>query len=334
MSKSTNNAISPKYRGIFQNANFLAEFKKSDFYKNLYLNHTDELLIGVRYDSINIYYQCDSIAKIKYCACNQAFSALINNFYLNNGQTNYTTVTASDIINNYNTIKNQSSNRSTDEKKSQQLLVLSNNSNPNSEWYCFDVEYVKRYPNKQAKKDGFAGRFDIIAIHKKNFKIAFIELKYGSKAIGGDSGVRKHIMDFYEYNGSDCNRVAYFDDFKHEAVSLLSALELLDVNFPSCLKGLPVDKIVHVPSFYVVTLDDNADAQGLTPKITMSGYLFDDYRWGCKRISQLVSRNGTYYDLIKHDKNFKVTFLFSKAQLPSIGIQDILDLKNYDVENP
>lgn len=333
MSSNTKNATSPKYRGVFQNDNFLKDFKESDFYNKLYSEHNDELLIGVRYDSLNIYYQCDSIAKIKCCACGQTFNALINNYYLNNGQTNYSSVPANVIIGNYDTIKKQSISRSTDEKKSQHSLVLSNNSNSDSEWYCFDVEYVKRYPNQQMKQNNFAGRFDIIAINKNTFEIAFIELKYGSKAIGGESGIRKHVEDFYQFNGTCTNGVAYFEDFKSEAVSLLSALELLDKNFPVCLKGITIGKINSTPLFYVITLNNNPDASGTTPKMTMSGYLFDDKRWGCNRISSLV-KNGTYYDLTKHDKNFKVTFLFSKAQLPTLDIKNILDLKNYEVEVP
>ena len=50
-------------RGISKD--FAEEFKKSELYK-LYKEHKDELFIGVRNNSLNLYYNCDSIAKINY----------------------------------------------------------------------------------------------------------------------------------------------------------------------------------------------------------------------------------------------------------------------------
>ena len=69
-----------------------------------------------------------------------------------------------------------------------------------------------------------------------------------------------------------------------------------------------------------------------TPKMTMSGYLFGDKRWGCKRISSLINKQGDYYAITGHDKSFRPRFLFSKASLPCLQIKDILDKKYYDVE--
>lgn len=50
-------------RGISEN--FADAFKKSQLYQ-LYEKHKDELLIGIRNDYLNLYYNCDSIAKIEY----------------------------------------------------------------------------------------------------------------------------------------------------------------------------------------------------------------------------------------------------------------------------
>ena len=50
-------------RGISQE--FAKEFKKTDLY-NLYQENKDELIIGVRNNSLNLYYNCDSIAKITF----------------------------------------------------------------------------------------------------------------------------------------------------------------------------------------------------------------------------------------------------------------------------
>jgi hypothetical protein len=44
---------------------FAEAFKKSGLF-SLYQNHNDELFIGVRNDYLNLYYNCDSIAKVEY----------------------------------------------------------------------------------------------------------------------------------------------------------------------------------------------------------------------------------------------------------------------------
>ena len=64
----------------------------------------------------------------------------------------------------------------------------------------------------------------------------------------------------------------------------------------------------------------------------MSGYLFNDKRWGCRRKSSLLNKEGDYYKMIEGCENINLTFLFSKAELPDLGITDILDEAFYDVE--
>ena len=63
----------------------------------------------------------------------------------------------------------------------------------------------------------------------------------------------------------------------------------------------------------------------------MSGHLFKDKRWNCKRISKYVIEEGDYFTLTENDKDFKPIFLFSSATLPNINIQDILDFDNYNI---
>lgn len=62
--------------------------------------------------------------------------------------------------------------------------------------------------NIEQKDDSkFNGQFDILAISKeKPHKVALIELKYGSGALGGKSGIHKHIEDFKKYQDKN-----YFD---------------------------------------------------------------------------------------------------------------------------
>ena len=173
-------------------------------------------------------------------------------------------------------------------------------------------------------------RFDIIAISKvKPFRVALIELKYGFAAIGGTSGIRKHVEDFHKFY-----KDKKFEILKPELVSIIEKLGMLGVDVPSSLKGIKKEDIAKEPEFYFVVLNNNPSGGRSmnTPKQTTSGYLFYDKRWGCKKISKSVKENGDYYALIENDKSFKPVFLFSKATLPDLQIRDIVDRKYYEVE--
>jgi len=171
-------------RGISKD--FAECFKQSILYK-LYTKHPDELFIGVRNDYLNLYYNCDSFAKIEYNKKNNIICCKINNYYLNgvsNSKTN--TVDPNRIYNEYDILKKNSNNKPkvNVEKKAQSKLVILNNSNESSNWYCLDIEYKKQFNNKKERDaSGFKGRFDIIAISKKvPHRVAIIELKYGSRS--------------------------------------------------------------------------------------------------------------------------------------------------------
>ena len=52
------------FRGTSINKKFANLFKQSKFYTEIYTKHKNEVIIGVRDGFINLYYNCDSIAKI------------------------------------------------------------------------------------------------------------------------------------------------------------------------------------------------------------------------------------------------------------------------------
>lgn len=68
------------------------------------------------------------------------------------------------------------------EKQAQQRLVVANNQNRNSDWYCVDLEYT------QAKeKDPAYGRADLVAVTRwpdaeGRHRVALIELKVGHES--------------------------------------------------------------------------------------------------------------------------------------------------------
>jgi len=183
-------------RGITED--FAEAFKKSELYK-LLGEHKDELFIGVRNDYLNLYYNCDSIAKIEYKKRDEKIDCEIDKYYLDGNHYNSKDkekrykIEQKEICKQYEVIKKHSNDKATPEKKAQSKLVLLNNENLDSNWFCIDVEYVKSFNNRADKKEAdFNGRFDIIALSKmKPHKVALIELKYGSGAIGGTSGIYK-----------------------------------------------------------------------------------------------------------------------------------------------
>lgn len=312
-------------RGI--NKVFADAFKQCELDK-LLADHKDELFIGVRNNYLNLYYNCDSIAKVEYKQ--GKIICEIDKYYLDGkhykGSNKTKKIDSSEIYKNYQTIKANSNTKATDEKKSQSKLVLLNNNNKDSRWYCFDVEWVKAFENQQQKNEAkFNGRFDIMAISKmKPQKVALIELKYGNGAIGGESGIFKHIEDFKKYKDKN-----YFDKF--EICQIIESQKFLGVDLPDSLKNLSIMDI-GCYEFYVITLNNNSEnINGSTPKQTMSGYLFSDKRWNCKKVSQKTVQ-ASFGDVTDINNSLHVNFLFSKQNLDGLIINDIIEHTDYERE--
>ena len=311
------------FRGTRIDKKFGDSFKKSCFYKDIYRKHKNEVVIGVRDSYINIYYNCDSIAKIE---VNNPNKCVIDSYYTNGGED---TLSDNKMVQCYETIKEKSDSRKKYEKQAQQKLFMDNNNNPSSDWFCIDVEYTKSLKGKEKPEDW---RFDIIAISKfPPFRVALIELKYGSGAMKEPSGIRTHVKDFYSFYKNN-----KFEILKPEIISIINGLSHVGVNVPSSLNDISCEDITQEPEFYFITLNNSPapehPSSDNTPKKTMSGYLFRDKRWGCKRVSSLIKEEGDYFDITEHCKSFKPVFLFSNSRLPDLQIQDILDKENYDVE--
>lgn len=307
-------------RGISQE--FADAFKQSDLY-NLYKENRDELIIGVRNNYLNLYSNCDSIAKITFPYKKQ-LNCSISNYYLegkNRKDKKYLTLTPYEIKSNYETIKKNSNDRSTPEKKAQSKLFILNNKNEESNWYCIDVEYVKQFKNIQHRMNAeFQARFDFIAVSKKApHRIALIELKYGSGSIGGDSGIYKHVKDFNNFKRND-----FFNPvFTHELIEIIESLKHLGFNVPFNTSKV---EDFDTPEFFFITLDNNKEKSGSsTPKQSMAGYLFEEKRWGCTRLTTKDSVEKQFGDITKKDNPFYATFLFSSQTLDNLTINDIID---------
>lgn len=313
------------FRGSGITDEFANRFKASKFYKVVYQAHRDEIIVGVRDGYICLYYNCDCIAKIE--PSNNLIAKIAP--YYTNGQ--YSSLTENEMVALLPLIKQKSDERKKNEKQAQQRLFMQNNNSLSSEWFCVDVEFTKSLRGKSKAEDW---RFDIIAISKsKPYKIALIELKYGAGALGGKSGIRTHVKDFYSFHVQDSSSEFCFSDLKQEIVSIIDKLKLLGVCVPNELAEVSEDSISDRPEYYFITLNNTPAAEGKSlPKQTMSGYLFGDKRWKCQRISKLIKEKGDYFCIINNDKTFVTKFLFSDKCLPDFTITDIINDDSYEQE--
>ncbi len=301
---------------------FAKAVKDSCLYE-LYLSHPEELFLGVRGGYVNLYYNSDSIAKVTMWA-DGALHCKIHSEYVPsvaNGASGYLELSAEEIVGHYGEIVRQSKARDKHEKSAQQKLMMLNNSNPASGWFCVDLEYCK---------SGQSGRFDIIAISKhrdesQKHRVALIELKYGSTALGGTSGIRSHVADF-----ADFTTKGLFASLRGEIALIIESQSKLGVNIPKELDEICVENIAVAPEFYFITLDNNAELpRASTPKQTIAGYIFpaQPRRWGCRRTATKWEETmKPYGDITRRDNvPFCATFLFSTQTLANLSIDDIID---------
>lgn len=253
------------FRGFGITDEFVNRFKASKFYKVIYQEHTDEIIVGVRDGYICLYYNCDCIAKIE---PSYNLTAQIDPYYTN-GQ--YSSLTDDEMVELFSLIKQKSDERKKREKQAQQRLYIQNNNSLSSEWFCIDVEYTKSLRGKSRAEDW---RFDIIAISKsKPHKIALIELKYGAGALGEPSGIRTHVKDFYSFHVQDSSCEFSFGELKQEVVSMISKLDLLGV-VPKflfsnkCLPDFTISDIINDDS-YEQEIIDVSDKTEIYSKTTL-----------------------------------------------------------------
>lgn len=313
------------FRGYGITKEFAQTFRESKFYSVIYQQHKDEIIIGVRDGYICLYYNCDCIAKI---VPSDKLVAEIDAYYTDGATA---LLTEEEIVQYFAMIKSKSDARHKLEKQAQQRLFIQNNNSRSSGWFCVDVEFTK---SLRGRREPEPWRFDIIAISASQpYQIALIELKYGAGALKEPSGIRTHIKDFHVFHTQDSHSEFNYEGLKKEVISMIRKQSLLGVPVPKALDDLTEEKIADQPAYFIITLNNNPICDGgSTPKQTMSGYLFKDKRWGCKRVSRWVNKEGDYFSLIGNDDSFVAQFLFSKGTLPNLGISDIIDDEGYERE--
>lgn len=309
------------FRGITDE--FASNVRNHPVFQEFFLKHKDKVIVGIRDNYVNLYYNCDSIAK--FSDTGGPARAKIAPYYLDSDKkSSLITIDpkSRDLSDSFETIIQRSDDRKKREKQSQERLYIANNQNSSSNWFCIDVEYTRSVAGKEKAEPW---RFDLIAVSKNApYRVALIELKYSFGAIGGSSGITKHIHDFYEFHTNGSYRILL-----PELISIIKGLRLLGVDIPESIKeDLTVDDFCQKPEYYFITLDNNPDENGNTPKMSMAGYLFGDKTWGSRKASTLVSKNG--FRAVVKDNSFRPSFKFSKATLPDLGIDNIIDSSLYE----
>lgn len=323
-------------------------FKHHPLY-TLYHQHSDELLIGIRNNYLNIYYQLNNIAEVRLVG-DGLISCGIHPYFLRRAGNNNEVLTDVDIetliIDRYEAIKKLVKNKknTTLEKVAQQMLVMQNNSSPLSKWYCVDVEWARWFSCQAEKDSGLSARMDIIAVSKEApHRVAVIELKYGSKSISGDAGVLKHIQDFRtlkEGSIHDATRIDYYDGMCTDIYNILKSYEALGIVLPETLKSITRESFAAHPEFYVLTIDNNAISRGATtPKQTMAAYLFapdspNYLAWGCKRPAYENVQDKLGIDVLDASSELPVTFIFSTQDISNLRVNDILEDSSYEIIKP
>ena len=299
------------HRGL-TDPDFITKLKNSKFL--LEVENNKNIVVGIRDEYINIYHNCDSLAKIEFKK--GEIKTSVGGYYV--GKKGTQIISEDEWAKNLDTLIANSELRNTNEKKAQSRLFINNNQNNDALYFCIDLEYTKTSEN---------WRFDIIAIEKAApHNVALIELKYGSKAIGGKSGIRKHIIDYYEFHKEN-----KYSQLKTELIDIIKSLSAIAIDIPDEIKNLKVEDLSNAPTYYFITLDNNRETQRhSTPQMSMSGYLFNDKLWECKRVSDSVTNEGDCYSLIRNDKSFNPIFLFSDVTLDNMSaIDNIVNSKAY-----
>lgn len=118
---------------------------------------------------------------------------------------------------------------------------------------------------------------------------------------------------------------------KEEFCDVIESQKMLGIDIPDDLKNLQTTDIIGY-EFYVIMLNNNPEKENAsTPKQTMSGYLFNDKRWNCKKVSTRTVQTD-FGDVTDKKNSIHVNLLFSKQTLNNLAINDIIEDNAYDRE--
>lgn len=198
-----------------------------------------DLVLQIRENYINIYYQGGNIAKISseksvdvdknyfrqyprsqsekedMYAINKKYDKVKNLFEAHNYE-DYINEVKDAMVNYW---ENVLKGKGLEEKKAQHSICMQNNDS--SEYTIIDLEYQVskqskfKYKGERRSPKGEipTPRFDIIAVRNKDHRLCVIELKKGSQALSQKSGVQEHAESFANTIGySEQTKKAFLEE--------------------------------------------------------------------------------------------------------------------------
>jgi len=326
-----------------------------EFLKDLHFDDEDksQLFWGIRGGYVNIYHMGASIAKIK-PNCKFKFAAK----YHVETKSGYLEWCAEEWMKEYKTlmgnVRRFQEKYKKYEKIAQQKLILANNNNSKSSWYCFDMEYKFA---RESENEPDYGRFDIFAVNRepygKKHKILLIELKYGrsaykdslkpearmkvfdtnNPAFNAGSGIVGHVCNYIRYVGCKTR----LERLKQETVNILSVQKALGINVPDIEAAK--DNIDDEPIFSIITVGCDGSKKSSIDSCckSMENYLFEGKNSAEINLKKTLRVHGIgciekedrgFQILIKDTapkKTLPVITLFSEKTLDNLDISEIFD---------
>lgn len=280
-----------------------------------YNKNKNELFLAIRNNYINIYYKGASICKANFSKKNGLTFDIHKKYIEKNIEQDYfSTKNFEDIAGKYTKIKaiidtSYSETTGKREKTAQQELIINNNRNKAADWFCIDMEYIRQRASSQ---ENLFGRFDIIAISKNApHTVALIELKVGNSAIGGKSGIAKHLCDYDNYIGKEMTN----DELIPQITEIIKSYIALGIELPFS-KEVNKTQFNIIPQPYFIILEKNKNTLGSIKK-----YIFD----------KKGSSKYNYEKVYKNEyKNLKVKPIFLATEKKSEIIDNLLNKDLYE----
>lgn len=239
-------------RGI-HNKKFLYEIENGSLKPLVELvNSNEDLVLQIRDDYFNVYYQGGNVAKVT-SSKSVDFDENYFRIHIEKSKENWeeikkkrqTTMALfkkglfSDYI---DTVKsamkyywdNVLEGKGVAEKMAQhQICILNTNQ---TEYTVIDLEYqvstesIFKYRGKRKTKSGGlpSPRFDIVAIRNSDHRLCVIELKKGTKALKDPSGVQEHAESFVHTIGFDKKTKNAFLSEMNDVLQMKKKLKLID----------------------------------------------------------------------------------------------------------